>query len=106
MNILKTTKNNNLKLYLTVGGLGVAIFGASFYLLRKLKNKTPSHQVKCLPKETVLKILRETKREQYPIITELAQTCLVILAEADNVSMHQEIKNEVFAASKFVFHLS
>ena len=57
--------NSNLSKYITIGGIGLGILGASYFLVRALRKKI-------LPKETVIKILHDLRRELFPLFNRLA----------------------------------
>lgn len=59
----RVTKSNNWKRYLAIGGFGIVVFGISYYLLRGSKKR--------LPKETVIRLLKETRKEMYPRLKDL-----------------------------------
>ena len=84
MELKKTLKSNNLTRYLTIGGIGAAILGISYYLVRRSKkkqlngketNQTASTD-KDIPKEIVLKLLRELRKAYYPILKEIYLECV------------------------------
>lgn len=72
MEAAKTAKNTNLTRFLTIGGIGVAVFAASYYLLKNSKNKQ-STRSDILPKELVLKLLQEIRREMHPSLDSIVK---------------------------------
>ena len=56
----KVSSTDNSKRYLTIGGIGLVGLAMSYYLYRRLTKK--------MSKGLVLKILKETRKEQFPLL--------------------------------------
>lgn len=79
------SSNKNLTPYIAIGGIGLAIFGASYYIWKRIANKRkPGSKGKRLPKDLVIKILITTKRELFPLWNTLAGECKGFL-DANNL---------------------
>ena len=87
----KVLKSNNLTRYLTIGGIGAAILGISYYLVKRSKKKELNDKEtnqtasidKVIPKEIVLKLLRELRKAYYPILMDIYAECEEVAAKWD-----------------------
>lgn len=74
----KRTPSSTPKLVLTIGGIGLLVLGASYYLYRRFKRK--------IPKELVITILKGTRKEMYPLLK----------TTADKINTSSEISQETY----------
>lgn len=95
-----TSANKNLTRYIAIGGIGLAIFGASYFISRSLKRKG-----KQLPKELVLKLLHQIKKELFPVWNLIAGevTDYLILYQLRNVP--QDFKRDALARGQSYFFI-
>lgn len=102
---MKATKESstNLVPYLAAGGLGLVVMGAVYYFFGKNETQAQSaSKGNALPKDQVLKILTELKRNMYPYFKRLSQMGKGIAEDNQNgyVPLAQ-IKNDLLTHSIF-----
>lgn len=59
----KISINGKLTQCLTIGGISLVVFGASYYFLKRSKERKQ--------KELILTILKETRKELFPFLKEI-----------------------------------
>lgn len=89
--------NRNLKRSLTIGGVGVFVLGISYYFFRRSKRKS------YMPKELVIKMLRELRKAYFPILKQIENTAVGIADYYGLKSLSYEQKAEVVASSNHAF---
>ena len=92
------SSSKNLTRYIALGGIGLAIFGASYYIWSKvIKGNRSGVKGTRLPKELILKILTMTKRELFPMWNALSGECMGFLQETGLRNLPAQAKQEVLA---------
>ena len=92
------SSSKNLTRYIALGGIGLAIFGASYYIWSKvIKRNRSGAKRKHLPKDLVIKILTITKRELFPMWNTLAGECRGFLMDSKLRNLPEEFKTDVLA---------
>lgn len=106
-----TASNTNLKRYLALGGIGLAVFGASYYIWRKLLTREQPSSIeepsiteeKGLPKDLLIKILTATRRELFPIWSTMAGEVQGFLVVENLKSVPSQYKQEVLERGNIKF---
>ena len=103
MEVKKTSTNSRLASYLGIGAIGIAALGLSYYLLRK-RRKSNSEIANIstlkenrLPKELLIKILKEIRKEIYPVFLYIEQ----ISEKLGYTNLNPEQKKEVDSNKHF-----
>lgn len=89
------SSKNNMTRYIAIGGIGVAIFGASYYLWSRVrKGKLLGGKGKRLPKDLVIKILTTIRKELYPLWSTMIGECVGFLDDQGLRNIPQSFKKE------------
>lgn len=94
MEVSKTTSSKILKKYIAIGGIGLAIFGASYYLIRKLKKRKQT-------KDLVIKIISKIKWELYPLLNTVSGEVIDLMGRNQLRRVPEEYKRKVIERGKF-----
>lgn len=99
---------NNLKRYLTIGGLGFAVFGLSYYLIKRFTGEQSDEETKDrrLSKELVMKILREIRRAYFPLLKDMADTCRMVAERHGLKDIPEESKIKIFESRNYYISFS
>ena len=99
MESAKATTKSSLTKYITVSGISLGILGASYFLIRALSQKQRKGPV-ILPKQTVIKILHDLRRELFPLFNALAGECRPYVQATGGNSIPTEFRSELLATGK------
>ena len=114
MNTKIAQTNSNLVRSITIGGIGVAILGLTYYLLRRSsKNKQRAAETtkpdNHLTKELLIKLLKEIRREMTTVVMELAIMCRELKPNKGDIPLSKAIEQRIelrnYSFIPFPFHL-
>lgn len=93
MDAKKAMVSTDLKKYLAIGGIGIALFGVSCFLWRGIR-KHDSVEGNRLPKKLVIQILCSLKRELFPVLNGIAgeSICLMKRLQLRTLSRDEKLK--------------
>lgn len=95
------TVGKELKRYLALGGIGITLFGVSYFIWKYLKRKQEPIKEKTLPKELVIKIQCAIKRELFPIFLSIAAETKGIMSACQLTIVPEEYKSMILERGTF-----
>ena len=103
MEAKKASTSSKLVSYIGIGAIAIAALGLSYYLLRKRRKssheatKIPGTEANRLPKELVIKIFKELRREMYCVSLEIQQ----IIEESKQFNLNSNQKRDIECSKLF-----
>lgn len=100
MSTKNTSKSSKIVRYFAIGGLGIAVLGASYFLYKHFKKQQTVVKRKSLPKEVVIKILHEIRRDLFHVYKSLESECKRYRESKGVTEIPADYKAELIKSSK------